>query len=131
MCQVFAGFATLTMTTHLLHLSVLGGGTNSIFGPGGVVDGIGSVIRNVQSGNILGAILGASNTYNNAKKIKKGDVKEELKGIGKDVVKDFGKQAGINNKPCGGLCCWDCACRWNNSFCQRKFRQQKFTKYTQ
>jgi hypothetical protein len=78
---------------------VLGGGTNSIFGPGGVVDGIGSVIRNVQSGNILGAILGASNTYNNAKKIKKSGVKEELKGIAKEGVLEVGKQAGSITNP--------------------------------
>ena len=80
------GFATINYDKSPSPLTVLGGGTNSIFGPGGVVDGIGSVIRNVQSGNILGAILAASNTYNNAKKIKKSDVKEELKGIAKDGV---------------------------------------------
>jgi hypothetical protein len=78
---------------------VLGGGTNSIFGPGGVMDGIGSVIKNVQSGNILGAILSASNTYNNAKKIKKKDVKEELKGIAKDGILEIGKQAGTITNP--------------------------------
>ena len=65
------GFATIHYDNEPSPLTVLGGGTNSIFGPGGVVDGIGSVIRNVNSGNILGAILTASNTYNNAKKIKK------------------------------------------------------------
>ena len=84
-------------------LTVLGGGTNSIFGPGGVVDGIGSVIRNVQSGNILGAILTASNTYNNAKKIKKKDVKEELKGIAKEGVLEVGKQAGSITNPVGAF----------------------------
>ena len=78
---------------------MLGGGTNSIFGPGGIVDGIGSVMRNVQTGNILGAILGASNTYNNAKKIKKSAVKEELKGIAKDGVLEVGKQAGSITNP--------------------------------
>tara|TARA_R110001592_G_scaffold93525_1_gene271560 strand:- start:1863 stop:3245 length:1383 start_codon:yes stop_codon:yes gene_type:complete len=93
------GFATLHYDNEPSPLSVLGGGTNSIFGPGGVVDGIGSVIRNVQSGNILGAILGATNTYRNAKKIKKSGVKEELKGVAKDVVKDFGKQAGTITNP--------------------------------
>jgi uncharacterized membrane protein len=82
---------------------VLGGGTNSIFGPGGVVDGIGSVIRNVQSGNILGAILAASNTYNNAKKIKKSDVKEELKGIAKEGILEVGKQAGTITNPVGAF----------------------------
>jgi hypothetical protein len=93
------GFATINYDHSPSPLSILGGGTNSIFGPGGVVDGIGSVIRNVQSGNILGAILGASNTYRNAKKIKKSAVKEELKGIAKDGVLEVGKQAGTISNP--------------------------------
>jgi hypothetical protein len=93
------GFATINYDNSPSPLSVLGGGTNSVFGPGGVVDGIGSVIRNVQSGNILGAILGASNTYRTAKKIKKSDVKEELKGIAKDGVLEVGKQAGSITNP--------------------------------
>jgi hypothetical protein len=97
------GFATVHYDNEPSPLTVLGGGTNSIFGPGGVVDGIGSVIRNVQSGNILGAILSASNTYNNAKKIKKKDVKEELKGIAKEGVLEVGKQAGSITNPIGAF----------------------------
>jgi len=93
------GFATVNYDNAPSPLTVLGGGTNSIFGPGGVVDGIGSVIKNVQSGNILGAILGASNTYNNAKKIKKKDVKAELKGIVKEGILEVGKQAGTISNP--------------------------------
>jgi len=93
------GFATVHYDNSPSPLSVLGGGTNSIFGPGGVVDGIGSVIKNVRTGNILGAILSASNTYNNAKKIKKKDVKAELKGIAKKGILDVGKQAGTINNP--------------------------------
>ena len=93
------GFATINYDNSPSPLTVLGGGTNSVFGPGGVVDGIGSVIRNVQSGNILGAILSASNTYNNAKKIKKSAVKEELKGIAKEGVLAIGKQAGSITNP--------------------------------
>ena len=93
------GFATINYDNSPSPLTVLGGGTNSIFGPGGVVDGIGSVIRNVQSGNILGAILGASNTYNNAKKIKKSAVKEELKGIAKDGILEVAKQSGSITNP--------------------------------
>ena len=95
------GFATVHYDNEPSPLTVLGGGTNSIFGPGGIVDGVGSVIRNVQSGNILGAILTASNTYNNAKKIKKKDVKEELKGIAKEGVLEVGKQAGSITNPVG------------------------------
>jgi len=97
------GFATINYDKEPSPLTVLGGGTNSIFGPGGVVDGIGSVIRNVQSGNILGAILAASNTYNNAKKIKKQDAKEELKGIAKKGVLEVGKQAGTVTNPVGAF----------------------------
>jgi hypothetical protein len=97
------GFATVHYDNEPSPLTVLGGGTNSIFGPGGVVDGIGSVIRNVQSGNILGAILSASNTYNNAKKIKKKDVKAELKGIAKEGVLEIGKQAGSITNPVGSF----------------------------
>ncbi len=93
------GFATINYDNSPSPLTVLGGGTNSIFGPGGVVDGVGSVIKNVQSGNILGAILSATNTYNNAKKIKKSDVKEELKGIAKDGILAVGKQAGTITNP--------------------------------
>lgn len=93
------GFATIHYDNEPSPLSVLGGGTNSLFGPGGVVDGVGSVIRNIQSGNILGAILGANNTYRNAKKLKKGAVKEELKGIAKEGVLDIGKQAGTITNP--------------------------------
>ena len=97
------GFATIHYDKEPSPLTVLGGGTNSIFGPGGVVDGIGSVIRNVQSGNILGAILSATNTYNNARKIKKRDVKEELKGIAKEGILEVGKQAGTITNPVGSF----------------------------
>ncbi len=93
------GFATINYDRSPSPLSVLGGGTNSIFGPGGVVDGVGSVIRNFNDGNILGAILGATNTYNNAKKIKKKDVKAELKGIAKEGILEVAKQAGTISNP--------------------------------
>ena len=97
------GFASIRYDNSPSPLTVLGGGTNSIFGPGGVVDGIGSVIKNVQTGNILGAILSATNTYNNIKKIKKKDVKEELKGIAKKGVLEVGKQAGTITNPVGNF----------------------------
>jgi hypothetical protein len=97
------GFATVRYDNEPSPLSVLGGGTNSIFGRGGVIDGIGSVMRNVQNGNVLGAILSASNTYNNAKKIKKKDIKAELKGIAKQGVLEIGKQAGSIDNPIGAF----------------------------
>jgi hypothetical protein len=97
------GFAEIHYDKSPSPLSVLGGGTNSIFGPGGIVDGIGSVITDFRGGNILGAILGASNTYNNAKKLKKKDVKDELKGIAKGGILEVGKQAGTITNPVGAF----------------------------
>lgn len=97
--QDVPGFATVRYDKSPSPLTILGGGTNSIFGPGGVIDGIGSTIRNVQSGNILGAILSASNTYRNAKKIKKKDVKAELKGLAKKGIQEVAKSAGTISNP--------------------------------
>ena len=97
-----AGFATIHYDLSPSPLSVLGGGTQSIFGAGGIVDGIGSVLGDIQNGNFgVGTILKGINTYNNAKKIKAKDVKEELKGIVKKGVLDIGKQAGTNTNPVG------------------------------
>jgi len=98
-------FATIHYDLEPSPLSVLGGGTTSIFGPGGIVDGIGSVISDVQSGNFgIGTILKGINTYNNAKKIKaKEAVKEELKGIAKEGVREIGKNAGTITNPVGNF----------------------------
>ena len=100
-----SNFATIHYDLEPSPLSVLGGGTTSIFGPGGIVEGIGSVIGDVRTGNIgLGTILKGINTYNNAKKIKAKDaVKEELKGIVKEGVLDIGKQAGTVSNPVGNF----------------------------
>jgi len=100
-----SGFATIHYDLEPSPLSVLGGGTTSIFGPGGIVDGIGSVIGDVRSGNVgLGTILKGINTYNNAKKIKAKDaVKEELKGIVKKGVLEVGKSAGTISNPVSGF----------------------------
>jgi len=98
-------FATIHYDQEPSPLSVLGRGTTSIFGPGGIVDGIGSVISDVQSGNFgIGTILKGINTYNNAKKIKaKEAVKEELKGIAKEGVLEIGKNAGTITNPVGNF----------------------------
>ena len=93
------GFATLNYDKEPSPLSVLGRGTNSIFGPGGVVDGVGSTIRNFQNGNILGAILSAGNTYNRARKIKKQNVKQELKGLAKEGIRNIAKASGPITNP--------------------------------
>ena len=94
------GFATIHYDHEPSPLSVLGKGTASIFGPGGVVDGIGSVMEMARGGNYLGAILGSINTYQTAKKIKGKDaVKQELKGIVKEGVLKVGNVAGTLTNP--------------------------------
>jgi hypothetical protein len=99
------GFATIHYDLEPSPLTVLGGGTTSIFGPGGIVDGIGSIIKDVREKNFsIATILRGINTYNNAKKIKAKDaVKEELKGIVKEGVLDIGKQAGTITNPVGNF----------------------------
>ena len=98
------GFATLHYDNEPSPLSVLGRGTNSIFGPGGIVDGVGSVISDVANNNIsLGTILTGINTYNNAKKVKAKDVKEELKGISKTGIQEIGKKSGTITNPVGSF----------------------------
>lgn len=54
-------------------LSALGGGTRSILGPGGLVQGVGDIIGAVQSGNILGAVLTGARVANNAKNMSLKD----------------------------------------------------------
>lgn len=95
------GFATIHYDHEPSPLSVLGGGTTSIFGPGGVVDGVGSVISDVQNGTFdIGTILKGVNTIKNAKQIRAKDaVKEEIKGIVKQGVLDIGKTAGTSSGP--------------------------------
>ena len=48
-------------------LTSLGGGTTSILGPGGLVEGAGDVVTNLQNGNFVGAALGGLRTANNFK----------------------------------------------------------------
>ena len=99
------GFATVHYDLEPSPLSVLGRGTTSIFGPGGIVDGIGSVISDIQNNNFgVGTILRGINTYNNAKKINaKEAVKEELKGLTKEGIVQIGRQAGTITNPVGNF----------------------------
>ena len=48
-------------------LTSLGGGTTSILGPGGLVEGVGDAIFNLQNGNFAAAALGSFRTFNNFK----------------------------------------------------------------
>jgi len=61
------GFSTIHYDRSPSPLTPLGGGTTSILGPGGLVDGIGSVVTNLQEGNFAAAGLSGLRTFNNFK----------------------------------------------------------------
>jgi len=74
-------------------LSPLGGGTSSVFGVGGILDGAASVLNSASKGNFIDAAVGAINTYQNSKKINKAGVKEEARGIALGVAAGVAGQA--------------------------------------
>jgi len=77
-------------------LTSLGGGTTSILGPGGLVEGIGSTVTNLQNGNFLGAGLGALRTFNN---FKNADLKTiagaELQQTAMNILRGQNSQSSI------------------------------------
>jgi len=81
------GFSTLHYDNSPSPLTSLGGGTTSILGPGGLVEGAGDVITNLQNGNFLGAALGGFRTANN---FKNTDIKRvggaELTQLGRNIL---------------------------------------------
>jgi hypothetical protein len=69
-------------------LSALGGGTASLFGPGGLVDSISDVGEYLGQGNILAAGIAGLHTYKNFKNANmKQMVSGELSQIGVNVLK--------------------------------------------
>lgn len=91
------GFASYHYDNSPSPNSPLGGGADSIFG---VLAGAGTALNLLGSGNILGAALAAGNVY---QKIKSGRAvkgsKEEIIGIGKDVIKKSFSNLGATSKP--------------------------------
>lgn len=81
------GFSDIHYDKSPSPLTSLGGGTTSILGPGGLVEGAGDVITNLQDGNFVGAALGGFRTAQN---FKNQDLKTvataELKQLGKDIL---------------------------------------------
>jgi len=82
------GFATLHYDNQPSPLSVAGGGTNTLLGQGGVLDGLESIFGDVAGGQTFGSFGGfigtaikAVNTYNNAKTLPKDALKREAVNI--------------------------------------------------
>jgi hypothetical protein len=82
------GFNTIHYDNTPSPLTSLGGGTTSILGPGGLVEGAGDVITNLQNGNFLGAALGGFRTANNFKNTNLKTVGgAELVQLGKNILR--------------------------------------------
>jgi hypothetical protein len=62
-------------------LSPAGGGSKTLFGPGGVLGGIASVADNISKGNYLTAGIAAFNTYENAKSLTKAGIGAEGRNL--------------------------------------------------
>ena len=75
------GFAQEHYDKNPSPLSPAGGGTKTIFGTGGVLDGISSVADNISQGNYFTAGIAAINTYQNVKGLTKAGIKNEGAGV--------------------------------------------------
>ena len=82
------GFANLHYDTVPSPLSVAGGGTSTLTGPGGVLDGLESVFGDIGSGatfdsfgGFLGTAVKAINTYKNTKSLSTAQLKSEALNI--------------------------------------------------
>ena len=82
------GFTTLHYDNLPSPLTVAGGGTGSILGEGGVLDGIESVFGTLSEGNLfdspqtfLGTAISAVNTYQNFRNLSTDDLRREAVNI--------------------------------------------------
>ena len=94
------GFGTEYYDQQPSPLSVLGGGTASLFGQGGVIGGIGDILGDLSNPEtfkdpfaLFGTLVKGANTISNAKKLTKEGLRQEGFGILKDAL---GAATGIN-----------------------------------
>ena len=84
--ETVKGFGDLHYDQTPSPLTPAGGGTNSIVGPGGILDAVSSVSTDLAEGNYLGAALGALRTAEN---FKGADLKQIAKSEFKTGIKDI------------------------------------------
>ena len=80
------GFGELHYDKHPSPLSIAGGGTNSIFGPGGFLQSGSEILGDLQNGNIFGAAFKSINVYQN---LRDTNLKSALKTEGRVIVRDI------------------------------------------
>lgn len=77
-------------------LTSIGGGTTSILGPGGLVEGANDAITNLQNGNYGAAALGALRTANNFKNTNlKAVAAGELAQLGQNILQGQNTQSSV------------------------------------
>ena len=94
------GFATTHYDKTPSPLTIGGGGTNSLFGGGGVIGGISDILGDIAGGQFnLGTALTAFNTFKNAKNLSKEGLREEGFNILKRTVTNVGREgvSGLGN----------------------------------
>jgi hypothetical protein len=94
------GFATTHYDKTPSPLGLAGGGTSSLFGGGGVLGGISSVLGDIAGGQFnLGTALTAFNTFKNAKSLSKEGLREEGFNILKSTITNIGREnvGGLSN----------------------------------
>lgn len=90
------GFATEFYDHTPSPLGLLGGGVTSLFGQGGVLGGIASILDDLAPGGngfTLGTVIKGINTYNNAKRLTKEGIRQEGFSILKSAL---GASTGID-----------------------------------
>lgn len=93
------GFATEYYDKQPSPLGILGGGTVSLFGQGGIVGGAADILGDIATGKIftpsgfLGALIKGTNVVNNSKKLSNQGVRQEGFNI---LTSALGASAGID-----------------------------------
>jgi hypothetical protein len=86
--QTVLGFNEIHYDNSPSPLSSLGGGTRSILGAGGLVEGSGDVVTNLKNGNFLGAALGGLRTAKNFKNVSLSQVASgEFSQLGRNILR--------------------------------------------
>lgn len=102
-----SGFATIHYDTSPSPLSISGNGTNTLFGPGGVIAGADSVLQNVEEGNYFAALIQANNVRKNIGALSKEGLKTEgysiLNGVLGNIQAQGNQPGGVSAAIQAGL----------------------------
>ena len=85
------GFASVHYDRRPSPLSIAGGGTFSVFGPGGFLQAGSEILADLNTGNIFGAIFKSFNIYEN---LRDANLKAIIKSEGRTIFRDIIKTAG-------------------------------------